>query len=314
MKGLADLNKLAGAAIVHGFYDEIVELNQVLAFDLRFNLRHPKVAAIYMLETPINGCHFEVVKRDGKRYHVGGDIAAKILGEEKAYMVSLEQIALQAKEQSGLIKQFCRKCDLFSKLYPQEHQEQQVKERQKSIEEDYLNRAGGVLSRLARADKSLPVNKPAEIVEAKPAVSDAVTSRIRAKLRINCEIQYAMAHAHLPKWIDFLKFKNGQVLGSAEIWIDLDPTGMLRFEARGGNIVLSREGKVIGSWKSYDEALSDIALGANSLPNPILPLTLTSYNNTIAKIPADAEILRKVIKSQVTENICDSELWAYLNK
>jgi hypothetical protein len=108
------INQLAGAAIVHGFVDEIVELNEVLAFDLRFNLRHPKIQAIYMLETPINGCHFEVVKRDGSRHHVGGDIAGRILGEEKAYMSNLEQIATQAKEQSGLIKQFCRKCDLRS--------------------------------------------------------------------------------------------------------------------------------------------------------------------------------------------------------
>ncbi len=123
-----DVKTLAGRALVHGFAQEVVALNEVLAFDLRFNLRHPKIAAIYMLETPINGCHFEVVKRDGGRYHVGGDIAGKLLGEEKAYMGTLEQMATQAKEQSSLIKQFCRKSDLYEKLYPKEAMEQNMKE------------------------------------------------------------------------------------------------------------------------------------------------------------------------------------------
>ena len=315
------INCLAGSAIALGFVDEIIELNQVLAFDLRFNLRHPKIAAIYMLETPINGCHFEVVKRDGTRYHTGGDIAGKILGEEKAYMTNLEGIAMQAKEQSGLIKQFCRKSDLYEKLFPQEAQEQQMKDRAKAMEEEYLDqagssvlsyldRAGSVLSRLANADKSLPeVTQP--IVEV-PVVSAAVSSRLRTKLRTNCEIQYAVAQAHLPKWIDFLHSKIGQVLGGGEHWVDSDPTGTLRFEAKGGKIVLKRDGEIVASWDDYEEAHKFMVLGTNSLPNPVLPLTKISYDRTIAGIPADAATLKKAIRAQVTSNICDSELWSHL--
>jgi len=310
MSGFKDINRLAGSAIALGFADEIIELNEVLAFDLRFNLRHPKIAAIYMLETPINGCHFEVVKRDGNRYHTGGDIAGKILGEEKAYMSNLEQIAIQAKEQSGLIKQFCRKCDLFGKLYPQEAQEQEMKDRQKAMEEDYLNRAGGVMSRLAKADKSLP-EVPVPSIEA-PVVSAAVSTRLRTKLRINCEVQYAVAQAHLPKWIDFLHDKIGQVLGGGEHWVDSDPTGTLRFEAKGGKINLSRDGEVVGSWSDYEEAHKSLVLGTNSLPNPILPLTKTSYDRTIAGIPADEATLKKAIRAQVTSSICDVALWSHL--
>jgi hypothetical protein len=304
------INRLAGSAIALGFADEIIELNEVLAFDLRFNLRHPKIAAIYMLETPINGCHFEVVKRDGTRHHTGGDIAGKILGEEKAYMSNLEQIAIQAKEQSGLIKQFCRKCDLFGKLYPQEAQEQQQKDRAKAMEEQYLDRAGGVMSRLAKADKSLP-ELPAPSIEA-PVVSAAVSTRLRTKLRINCEVQYAVAQAHLPKWIDFLHGKIGQVLGGGEHWIDADPTGTLRFEAKDGKITLSRDGDVVGSWDDYEEAHKSMVLGTNSLPNPILPLTRISFDRTVSGIPADAVTLKKAIRAQVTASICDSELWLHL--
>lgn len=310
--GFQEINKLAGAALVHGFVDEVIELNEVLAFDLRFNLRHPKIQAIYMLETPINGCHFEVVKRDGSRYHVGGDIAATILGEEKAYMSNLEEIANQAKEQSGLIKQFCRKCDLFSKLYPEEHRQNQLKEKQKALEEEYLNRAGGVLSRLSRADKILPAT-PTEVQTPRSAVTSAVSSRIRAKLRTHCEMQYAVAQAHLYRWIEFLGDKRSQVLGSSEIWTDSDPTGTLKFEARGGKILLSRGGERIGEWDSYEAAHAFLRLGKNSLPNPVLPLTKHSYDRTVEAIPVDEALLRPVIRAQVTENICDPELWSHLN-
>ena len=311
----AQLTNLIGSAIVQGFHEEAVELNQVLAFDLRFNLRHPKIAAIYMLETPINGCHFEVVKRDGNRYHVGGDIAARILGEEKAFMANLEQIATQAKEQSGLIKQFCRKCDLFSKLYPEEHQEQQLKDRQKAMEEAYLDRAGGAMSRLASADKSLSnaqTNK-VEIESDIPVISSAVSTRIRTKLRTNCEIQFAVAHAHLPQWVNFLHNKIGQVLGSAEVWAEVDPTNTLKFEARDGKILLSRNGSVVGEWDNYEEAYKFMSLGLNSMPNPVLPLTVISYTNATSRIPTDENTLKKIIRSQVTSNICDKELWHYLS-
>jgi hypothetical protein len=328
MSDFKHINRLAGAAIALGFADEIIELNQVLAFDLRFNLRHPKIAAIYMLETPINGCHFEVVKRDGGRYHTGGDIAGKILGEEKAYMSNLEQIALQAKEQSGLIKQFCRKCDLFGKLYPQEAQEQAQKDRAKAMEEQYLDQAGSgfaggggstlsyldransVMARLANADKSLPEEVPQPIVA--PVVSAAVSTRLRTKLRINCEVQYAVAQAHLPKWIDFLHGKIGQVLGGGEHWADSDPTGTLRFEAKGGKIILRRDGEVVGEWRDYEEAHKYMVLGTNSLPNPVLPLTKTSYDRTVAGIPADEATLKKAIRAQVTSSICNVELWSHL--
>lgn len=302
---------LAGAAIVHGFADEIIELNEVLAFDLRFNLRHPKIQAIYMLETPINGCHFEVVKRDGTRHHVGGDIAGRILGEEKAYMSNIEQIATQAKEQSGLIKQFCRKCDLFSKIYPEEHQEQQLKDRQKVMEEDYLNRAGGVMSRLANADKVLAAEPPMVSLPYNP-VSAAVSGRIRSKLRTNCEIQYAVAKGHLPRWIEFLHDKSGQVLGKGEVWTETDPTGVLRFVAKGGKITLSRDGTEVGAWDSYEDAHTFLRLGANSLPNPVLPLTEISYERTVEAIPADEALLRPIIRAQVTASICDPKLWDFL--
>ncbi len=322
MDSFKKINRLAGSAIALGFAEDIIELNQVLAFDLRFNLRHPKVAAIYMLETPINGCHFEVVKRDGTRYHTGGDIAGKILGEEKAYMSNLEGIAMQAKEQSGLIKQFCRKSDLYEKLYPREAQEQQMKDRAKAMEEDYLDRAGSsvltyldrassVMARLANADKSLP-EVPQPIVDTS-VVSAAVSNRLRTKLRINCEIQYAVTQAHLPKWIDFLHSKIGQVLGGGEHWADSDPTGTLRFEAKGGKILLSRDGEIVGSWNDYEEAHKYMVLGTNSLPNPILPLTKTSYDRTISGIPADEATLKKAIRAQVTSNICDVELWSHLD-
>jgi hypothetical protein len=333
MDSFKKINRLAGTAIALGFAEDIIELNLVLAFDLRFNLRHPKVAAIYMLETPINGCHFEVVKRDGTRYHTGGDIAGKILGEEKAYMGNLEGIAQQAKEQSGLIKQFCRKSDLYEKLYPREAQEQAHKDRAKAMEEDYLDRAGAgagggmggggstlsyldransVMARLAAADKSLPeTDLPVPSIAA-PVVSSAVSSRLRTKLRINCEIQYAVAQAHLPKWIDFLHSKIGQVLGGGEHWVDSDPTGTLRFEATGGKIILSRDGEVVGSWDDYEEAHKYMVLGTNSLPNPILPLTKTSYDRTVAGIPADEATLKKAIRAQVTSSICDAGLWSHL--
>jgi len=312
MSDFRALKQLAGAAIVQGFADDIIELNQVLAFDLRFNLRHPKISAIYMLETPINGCHFEVVKRDGGRFHTGGDIAAKILGEEKAYMSSLEQIANNAKEQSGLIKQFCRKSDLFRQLYPQEAVEQEQKDRAKAMEEEYLNRAGGVMSRLANADKVLTEVVPPS-PPSKPIVSSAVSARLRRKLRVNCEVQHAVSHAHLPKWLDFLHSKSGQVLGGGEVWLDSDPTGKFRFEAKGGQITLSRDGEVVGTWDTYDEAHKSLVLGMNSLPNPIFPLTRISYDRTVAGIPAADGLLRKAIRSQVTANICDTELWKFLS-
>ena len=321
MDSFEPIRRLAGSAIALGFAEDIIELNQVLAFDLRFNLRHPKVAAIYMLETPINGCHFEVVKRDGTRYHTGGDIAGKILGEEKAYMGNLEGIAQQAKEQSGLIKQFCRKSDLYEKLYPREAQEQQMKDRAKAMEEDYLDRAGSsvltyldransVMARLANANKALP-EVPQPIADT-PVVSAEVSSRLRTKLRINCEIQYAVAQAHIPKWIDFLHSKIGQVLGGGEHWADSDPTGTLRFEAKGGKILLSRDGDIVGTWSDYEEAHKSMVLGTNSLPNPILPLTKISYDRTVSGIPADEATLKKAIRAQVTSNICDVESWSHL--
>jgi hypothetical protein len=332
MDSFKKINRLAGSAIALGFADDIIELNLVLAFDLRFNLRHPKIAAIYMLETPINGCHFEVVKRDGTRYHTGGDIAGKILGEEKAYMGNLEGIAMQAKEQSGLIKQFCRKSDLYEKLYPKEAQEQAHKDRAKAMEEDYLDRAGAgagggmgggstlsyleradrVMGILAKADKSLPETvTPVSPIEP-PVVSAAVSSRLRTKLRTNCEIQYAVAQAHLPKWIDFLHSKIGQVLGGGEHWADSDPTGTLRFVAKGGKIILSRDGEVVGSWDDYEEAHKYMVLGTNTLPNPILPLTKTSFDRTVVGIPADEALLKKAIRAQVTASICSVELWSHL--
>jgi hypothetical protein len=314
MSNQSDIKKitaLAGAAIVHGFVDDIVTLNEVLAFDMRFNLRHPKLAAIYMLEVPINGCNFEVVKRDGQRYHVGGDIAGKILGEEKAYMSTLENVATQAKEQSGLIKQFCRKCDLFSQLYPQEAMEQQQKDRAKQMEDSYLQQAGGVMSRLAKADQALPAMP---VNPAKPSpVSAAVADRLRSKLRTNCEIQYTVAQTHLGKWLDFLHGKKGQVISKTENFRDSDPTGSLKFEAVGGKLVLSREGEKLGEWTDYAEAYKFMRLGANTLPNVMLPLTDTSYERTISSIPVAEDMLRRAIGTQVTEKICTASLWERLN-
>lgn len=305
------ITALAGAAIVHGYADDIVTLNEVLAFDMRFNLRHPKIAAIYMLEVPINGCNFEVVKRDGNRYHVGGDIAGKILGEEKAYMGTLENVATQAKEQSGLIKQFCRKCDLFNQLYPQEAQEQAQKDRAKAMEDQYLQQAGGVLSRLAKADTKLP-EMPANPAVPSP-VSAAVADRLRTKLRTNCEIQYTVAQTHLGKWLDFLASKRGQILSKTENFRDIDPTQTLKFEAIGGKLVLSRDGEKLGEWDDYSEAYNFMRLGANTLPNVVLPLTDQSYERTISGISVEEDVLRKAIGSQVTENICTASLWSRLN-
>lgn len=305
------ITELAGAAIVLGFVDDIVTLNEVLAFDMRFNLRHPKLAAIYMLEIPINGCNFEVVKRDGQRYHVGGDIAGKILGEEKAYMGTLENVATQAKEQSGLIKQFCRKCDLFNQLYPQEAMEQAQKDRAKQMEEQYLQQAGGVMSRLAKADQAMP---QMPVNPAKPSpVSAAVADRLRSKLRTNCEIQYTVAQTHLGKWLDFLRSKRGQVLSKTENFRDSDPTGSLKFEAVGGKLVLSREGEKLGEWTDYAEAYKFMRLGANVLPNVLLPLTDESYERTISSIPVEEDMLRQAIGTQVTEKICTASLWERLN-
>lgn len=308
---ITDITNMAGAAIVHGFGEEIIALNEVLAFDMRFNLRHPKLAAIYMLEIPINGCNFEVVKRDGNRYHVGSDIAGKILGEEKAYMTTLENVATQAKEQSGLVKQFCRKCDLFSQLYPQEAQEQALKDRAKSMEDQYLQQAGGIMSRLAKADKvvpELPVNP------ASPSkVSAAVSGRLRTKLRTNCEIQYTVAQTHLGKWLDFLKSKRGHVLSKTENFQDSDPTGSLKLEALGGRLTLTREGEVIGEWFDYTDAYREMRIGANTLPNQILPLTEESYERTVSAIPVKEDILKDAISAQVTENICTEKLWNRLN-
>jgi hypothetical protein len=308
---ISKITDLAGAAIVHGFVDEVVTLNEVLAFDMRFNLRHPKLAAIYMLEVPINGCNFEVVKRDGQRYHVGGDIAGKILGEEKSYMSTLESVATQAKEQSGLIKQFCRKCDLFSQLYPQEAQEQQLKDRQKMMEDSYLQQAGGVLSRLSKADQKLP-DMPVNPADPSP-VSAAVADRLRTKLRTNCEIQYTVAQTHIGKWLDFLRSKKGQVLSKTENFRDSDPTGALKFEAVGGKLVLSREGEKLGEWDDYSQAYSFLRLGANTLPNTLLPLTDQSYERTISGISVDEDVLKKAIGSQVSENLCTASLWSRLN-
>jgi hypothetical protein len=303
------ITRLAGAAIVHGYANEIIALNEVLAFDMRFNLRHPKIAAIYMLETPINGAHFEVVKRDGQRYHVGGDIAARILGEEKAYMTTLENVATQAKEQTGLIKQFCRKCNLFEKLYPQEAQENQLKERQKAMEEQYMDQAGGIMARLAKVDTVLPA-MPTN--PEKNTVSAAISERLHTKLRTNCEIQYAVAQAHLPKWVDFLASKSGHILSAAENFKDTDPTGSLRFEALGGKLLLKLENEVIGEWDNYEDAHKFMKLGLNSLPNPVLPLTSQSYARTVESIPVDETILRKAISAQVTESICTPRLWSSL--
>jgi hypothetical protein len=314
MSNQSDIKKitaLAGAAIVHGFVDDIVTLNEVLAFDMRFNLRHPKLAAIYMLEVPINGCNFEVVKRDGQRYHVGGDIAGKILGEEKAYMSTLENVATQAKEQSGLIKQFCRKCDLFNNLYPQEAQEQAQKDRAKAMEDQYLQQAGGVMSRLAKADTKLP-DMPVNPAVPSP-VSAAVADRLRTKLRTSCEIQYTVAQTHLGKWLDFLNSKKGQTLSKAENFRDSDPTGTLKFEAVGGKLVLSREGDKLGEWTDYGEAYRFLRLGANILPNVILPMTDQSYERTVLGISVDDDVLRRAIGAQVTEKICTASLWERLN-
>lgn len=305
------ITALAGAAIVHGYAEDIVTLNEVLAFDMRFNLRHPKIAAIYMLEIPINGCNFEVVKRDGQRYHVGGDIAGKILGEEKAYMGTLENVATQAKEQSGLVKQFCRKCDLFNQLYPQEAQEQAQKDRAKAMEDQYLQQAGGVMSRLAKADRAMP-DMPVNPTMPSP-VSAAVADRLRTKLRTNCEIQYTVAQTHLGKWLDFLASKRGQIFSKTENFRDIDPTGSLRFEAISGAIILSREGTKIGEWDNYDEAYNFMRLGANTLPNVVLPLTDQSYERTISSISVDEDVLRKAISSQVSEKLCTASLWTRLN-
>jgi hypothetical protein len=308
---ISKITDLAGTAIVLGFAEDIVTLNEVLAFDMRFNLRHPKIAAIYMLEIPINGCNFEVVKRDGNRYHVGGDIAGKILGEEKAYMGTLENVATQAKEQSGLIKQFCRKCDLFNNLYPQEAQEQAQKDRAKAMEDQYLQQAGGVMSRLAKADTKLP-DMPVNPAVPSP-VSAAVADRLRTKLRTSCEIQYTVAQTHLGKWLDFLNSKKGQTLSKAENFRDSDPTGTLKFEAVGGKLVLSREGDKLGEWTDYGEAYRFLRLGANILPNVILPMTDQSYERTVLGISVDDDVLRRAIGAQVTEKICTASLWERLN-
>jgi hypothetical protein len=286
-------------------------LNEVLSFDMRFNLRHPKLAAIYMLEVPINGCNFEVVKRDGNRFHVGSDIAGKILGEEKSYMTTLENVAQQAKEQSGLVKQFCRKCDLFSQLYPQEAQEQELKDRQKSMEDTYLQQAGGIMSRLAKADLTVPELPSNPAVQSK--VSAAVSGRLQTKLRTNCEIQYTVAQTHLGKWIDFLKDKRGHILSQTENFQDSDPTGSLKLEALGGKITLTREGEVVGEWFDYTDAYREMRIGANTLPNQILPLTEESYERTISAIPVKEDILKEAISAQVTENVCTERLWNRLN-
>jgi hypothetical protein len=176
----------------------------------------------------------------------------------------------------------------------------------------YLERAETVMARLASADKSLPETVVSVPSAEPPVVSAAVSSRLRTKLRTNCEIQYAVAQAHLPKWIDFLHSKIGQVLGGGEHWVDSDPTGTLRFEAKGRKIILSRDGEVVGSWDDYEEAHKYMVLGTNSLPNPILPLTKTSYDRTVAGIPADDATLKKAIRAQVTSNICNAELWSHL--
>jgi hypothetical protein len=264
-----------------------------------------------MLEVPINGCNFEVVKRDGKRYHVGGDIAGKILGEEKAYMSTLENVATQAKEQAGLIKQFCRKCDLFSQLYPQEAQEQAHKDRAKMMEDSYLQQAGGVLSRLAKADQAMP-EMPANPAKPSP-VSAAVADRLRSKLRTNCEIQYTVAQTHIGKWLDFLNSKRGQVISKTENFRDSDPTGSLKFEARGGKLALSRDGELLGEWDDYGQCYAFMRLGANTLPNVVLPLTEQSYERTISSIPVNEEVLRKAVSSQVNQKICTASLWERLN-
>jgi hypothetical protein len=168
------------------------------------------------------------------------------------------------------------------------------------------------MSRLAAADKSLPETvTPVSPIDT-PVVSAAVSSRLRTKLRTNCEIQYAVAQAQLPKWIDFLHSKIGQVLGGGEHWVDSDPTGTLRFEAKDRKIILSRDGEVVGSWDDYEEAHKYMVLGTNSLPNPILPLTKTSYDRTVAGIPADEATLKKAIRAQVTSSICNAELWSHL--
>jgi hypothetical protein len=303
------ITHMAAGAIIHGYAEEIVRLNEVLAFDMRFNLRHPKIAALYMLETPINGAHFEVVKRDGNRYHVGGDIAAKILGEEKAYMSTLENVATQAKEQTGLIKQFCRKCNLFDKLYPQEAQEQQLKDRQKLMEEQYMDQAGGIMARLSKIDKVLPLMP---VNPARSTISAAVSERLRTKLRTNCEIQYAVTQAHIQKWIDLCAEKTGHVLSFTENFRDSDPTGNLRFQAQAGELTLTRDGEVVGKWDSYEDAHAFLRLGTNTLPNPVLPLTKQSYARTVDVIPVDEAVLREAISAQVTETICDSDLWKHL--
>jgi hypothetical protein len=308
---ITDITNMAGAAIAHGLGEEIIALNEVLSFDMRFNLRHPKLAAIYMLEVPINGCNFEVVKRDGTRYHVGSDIAGKILGEEKSYMTTLENVAQQAKEQSGLVKQFCRKCDLFSQLYPQEAQEQELKDRQKSMEDTYLQQAGGIMSRLAKADTALPELPSNPAVQSK--VSAAVSGRLQTKLRTNCEIQYTVAQTHLGKWIDFLKSKRGHILSQTENFQDSDPTGSLKLEALGGKITLTREGEVVGEWFDYTDAYRELRIGANTLPNQILPLTEESYERTVSAIPVKEAILKEAISAQVTENVCTERLWNRLN-
>ncbi len=313
MEDFQRINRLAGIAIANGFAHEVIALNEVLAFDLRFNLQHPKISAVYMLETPINGCNFEVVKRDGSRYHTGADIAAKILGEERAYMANLEQMATMAKDQQGLIKKFCRKCDLFSRIFPEEAAQDMMKERAKQMQEQYMGRAAGVMSRLASADKSLPEPEIETAVPSQPAVSAAVSGRIRSKLRANCEIQYAVAQAHLPRWLDFLASKEGQILSKTEVFTDSDPTGILRLTARAGKLALSRDGEVVGEWDNWEDARKFLALGTNTLPNPVLPLTQASYDRTTDGIPADVEVLKQAIRAQVSASICDEELWNFLN-
>ncbi len=168
------------------------------------------------------------------------------------------------------------------------------------------------MGKLSRADRATPPPAHAEEILPSP-VSAAVSERIQSKLRTHCEIQYALAQAHLSNWLGYLNSKSGQVIAKGEIWKDTDPSGSMVLLARNGRIQLSRDGMYVNEWDSYDAAHAWLKLGLNTLPNPVLPLTQASYRRTVDAIPADGALVKKAIRAQVTANICDTDLWDTLN-
>ena len=78
-------------------------------------------------------------------------------------------------------------------------------------------------------------------------------------------------------------------------------------------MILSREGEKLGEWDDYSEAYKFMRLGANTLPNNVLPLTDESYERTVSSIPVEEDVLRQAIGTQVSENICTASLWERLN-